>query len=428
MPTHKRQRDLPVYSRLVATVLIVNAVLICTLIVSDSWDLATSRLSAISDAVMANIAVAVLIRQRYVVNALFHIFTSLPHRVPWSVRRTAAHVYHLGGVHVGAAVSGVAWFVLYGEQVTHLSSSGRPAVSPAVMTVSYLLLCVLSVITICALPPMRARWHDAFEHTHRFGGWTVLVLFWAQPLLRIRAAARGASYLDMLLRTPGVWRVAVVTLSVVWPWTRLRRVPIEIDHSSSHVVLGRLDHGAKTFPGSTNAISVRPLREWHPFANIPAEDGSGFRLAISRAGNWTSQFIDDPPSHVWVKGGPAAGMATVGRLFRRVVWVATGSGIGPVLPHLIAQEHPAHLIWSTRSPRDTYGDMLVDEVVAAEPSSLIWDTDDLGRPDLVKLAAEACRRFDAEAVICIANQKVTRELVSSLESRGIAAYGALWDS
>jgi hypothetical protein len=76
----------------------------------------------------------------------------------------------------------------------------------------------------------------------------------------------------------------------------------------------------------------------------------------------------------------------------------------------------------------TYGDALVDEILEAQPGSHIWDTDKDGRPDLVKLAYTACRAFNAEAVICISNPKVTDEVVYAMESGGIPAYGVIWDS
>ena len=182
------------------------------------------------------------------------------------------------------------------------------------------------------------------------------------------------------------------------------------------------------FAGSSTAVSRRPLLEWHSFANVPAPGEAGFKLTISRAGDWTGAFIDDAPSHVWVKGIPTAGVGNIEKLFKRVVWIATGSGIGPCLPHLLVQAVPARLVWSTRSPRATYGDALVDEILAVQPDALIWDTNDQGRPDLVRLAHEAYRDFDAEAVICISNKKLTWQVVTGMESRGIPAYGAIWDS
>lgn len=118
--------------------------------------------------------------------------------------------------------------------------------------------------------------------------------------------------------------------------------------------------------------------------------------------------MDDKPSHVWVKGIPTAGVANIEVLFKRLVYVATGSGIGPCLPHLLAQQVPTYLVWSTRTPRQTYGDKLVDEILDAQPNATIWDTTEQGKPAMVKLTMAACEAFDAEAVICISNQKLTR--------------------
>jgi len=85
-------------------------------------------------------------------------------------------------------------------------------------------------------------------------------------------------------------------------------------------------------------------------------------------------------------------------------------------------------VWATRDPRKTYGNELVDEILAEHPDAIIWDTDLHGKPDMVELAYRAARDFDAEAVICISNKKLTWRVVSWMESRGVPAYGAIWDS
>lgn len=108
--------------------------------------------------------------------------------------------------------------------------------------------------------------------------------------------------------------------------------------------------------------------------------------------------------------------------------MATGSGIGPMLAHLLAKEVPAHLVWVTRNPRKTYGDALVEEILAAEPDATIWNTNERGKPDMVRLAHAAYRSSGAEAVICIANKEVTWQVVHGLERLGIPACGPIWDS
>jgi len=98
------------------------------------------------------------------------------------------------------------------------------------------------------------------------------------------------------------------------------------------------------------------------------------------------------------------------------------------LPHLLSQEVPAHLVWATRDPWETYGQALVDEILAVQPQATIWDTTAKGKPDMVQLAYRAVEAFDAEAVIVISNKNLTWQVVEGMERVGIPAYGAIWDS
>lgn len=104
-------------------------------------------------------------------------------------------------------------------------------------------------------------------------------------------------------------------------------------------------------------------------------------------------------------------------LFRRVVLVATGSGIAPIAPHVYAKRTEIKLLWTSRNIRKTYGDEFVDSILAASPDAVIYDTDAHGRPDLVKLSYRIYRDFNAEAVCIIANQPITEKVVYGLWSR-----------
>ncbi|WP_398859242.1 hypothetical protein [Streptomyces chengmaiensis] len=403
------------YNRLIALVVAVNLVPAAAQFAAGGGQAAPDA-HTLGRFALANVALAVLVRQQYVINLLFRVATAAPLHWPLRIRWTLAKVYHFGGLHVGGALMGTGWFV---AQVAALTADGAPA---GLLAVSYALLVLLIAVVALALPPLRARRHDLFERSHRFGGWAALALLWAQTLLSLRARSAPP------LADPGVWVLALLTLSVALPWLRLRKVPVSIERPSRHVAIARFDHGETPFAGSSTAISRSPLTEWHSFANVPTPGRSGFRLTVSRAGDWTGAFIDDRPSHVWVKGITTAGVANVETLFRKVVYVSTGSGIGPVLPHLLAAEVPSRLVWATRAPRETYGDRLVDEILAAQPEAVIWDTTESGKPDMVRLAYAAFREFDAEAVICISNKKLTWQVVHGMERLGIPAYGAIWDS
>ena len=417
------------YHRLVCLVGAINLAFLAFGVTRGMWWTRNGiALGPISNLVLVNFSIAILIRQQYVINLLFWLATRAPTHWPLSIRWTLAKVYHFGGLHSGCAAAATVWFAVFAGSLTFHLANGLPGVSVGIVWVTYALLAILLVIVLMALPAIRARFHNSFEKTHRFGGWAALLLFWTQSVMFINDQRGGAGLAHALLSSPGWWMLAVLTTSIALPWTRLRKVPVRIDTPSSHAAIVRFDHGVTPFPGSSTAVSRHPLFEWHSFANIPAPRENGFRLIVSRAGDWSGSFIDDAPSHVWVKGIPTAGVANIETLFTRVVYVATGSGIGPVLPHLLAKRVPARLVWSTRSPRETYGDALLDEILQAEPGAIIWDTDTQGKPDMVRLAYAAYTQFNAEAVICIANQKLTNAVVYGMESRGIPAYGAIWDS
>jgi hypothetical protein len=390
------------YNRLIALAAIVNVVLALSLPLT---------LSTLSHLALANFAIGIVIRQSYVINLLFWLATRVPTYWPLAIRRQCAKVYHFGGIHVGCVIAGTVW---YGAFVVELLRTGT---SPELFGIVLLQIAVLVAITIMSLPPLRAKHHDLFELVKRFGGWTSLLLLWAQTAV-----------MTDNVTSPEVIVLSIVTFSVALPWLRLRKVPVELVVPSNHVTLAKFDYGVTPFAGSSTAISRSPLKEWHSFANVPSPGQPGFRLTISRAGDWTGSLIDDKPTHVWVKGIPTAGVANIEVLFKKVVYIATGSGIGPCLPHLLANLVPAKLVWATRDPRKTYGDALVDEILAEHPDALIWDTHKQGKPDLVKLAHRAVVETGAEAVICISNKSTTWHVVSGMESRGIPAYGAIWDS
>lgn len=391
------------YNRLAAGVLAVNLALAAVGAAEGRWSSRT-----LSYAALANIALAVVVRNQYVINLIFRVATAAPTRWPLKVRWTLGKVYHFGGLHVGGALAGSLWFC---AAVAALTAEGADA---EVLAVSYAPLLLLAAMLVTTLPRIRTPHHDLFERTHRFGGWASLALLWVQAALTGSAVA--------------LWGLAGITATVALPWLRLRKVQVDITRPSGHVALLRFDHGETPFAGSSTAVSRSPLLEWHSFANVPVPGADGFHLTVSRAGDWTGRLIDDAPRQLWVKGITTAGVANIERLFTKVVYVATGSGIGPCLPHLLAQQVPATLVWSTRNPRRTYGDPLIDDILAVQPDAFIWDTDERGKPDMVRLAYWAYERSGAEAVICISNKKLTWRVVHALESRGIPAYGAIWDS
>jgi hypothetical protein len=411
--TPLRRPRLIAYQRLMLAVGLVNLGVLWAHLAVGDWSVDDgSALSGLASLTLVNLAVAVLIRQQNVLNLLFGLAGRGSRSWPLWLRWGVSNVHHVGGIHAGAALAGAAWLCAFvGVAVAAPGDGTTVALGGALVALTVL-------VVACAAPAVRARAHNLFEISHRFGGWTAIGLFWA---LTLHLAPVAPSW--------HVWVLALVTASIASPWLRLRRVPVTVERPSSHAAIVSFDYGVTPAFASAVGISRSPLREWHAFATVSTPGRSGYRLLISRAGDWTGRFIDDPPSHLWVRGTPvSAPMAKVALLYERVVYVVTGSGIGPALGQLLAARVPARLVWSTRTPRATYGEALVDEVEAAQPGAVIWDTTERGKPDLVALAHEAYRDLGAEAVFIVSNKPMTWRLVRAMEALGIPAFGPIWDS
>lgn len=68
------------------------------------------------------------------------------------------------------------------------------------------------------------------------------------------------------------------------------------------------------------------------------------------------------------------------------------------------------------------------EVERADLDAIVIDTSEMGRPDLVEVAWNTWKETRAEAVFVLSNESVTRKVVYGLESRGVPAFGPIWDS
>lgn len=383
----------------------------------------------------ANLVTAVMVRQDLVVNALYTMASSIPKSAPFWLRKRSARVFHLGGVHSGAAVCATAWLLGSTIASTIARVQNKPHIdSLATLVVSWLLCLLCCGMVVAAVPAFRKKYHDVFERMHRFLGWTALVLFWARTVLSTRDTLPAGKDLGIaLVKTPGFWLLAVATCSIASSWFWLRKVPVNAEPLSDHAIKLTFDY---TVPvnGTATRLSNRPLLEWHSFATIPIPEPSatgtpaGYSLIVSNAGDWTRECIRNPPTSIWVRGVPACGVMRIATLFNRIVVVATGSGIGPLLGHINNPTCPTQLIWSTKEPEKTFGKEIVGTIRQQVPNAVIHDTKTQGRPDLVRMAYSAVQDFDAEAVIIIANEKITKKVVYGLETRGVAAYGAIFDS
>jgi predicted ferric reductase len=262
-------------------------------------------------------------------------------------------------------------------------------------------------------------------------GWASLILLWTLFGLlvdvKLRDLRANRSLLGVVSGSPIFWSLLLSTVSVALPWTRLRRVAVTVEPLSSHAT--RLHfQGSQVPPCAAIRLSDRPLLEWHAFATIPTDDGQDFSVIVSKAGDWTARLIEVPQPRLWVRGVPTIGVLHMAAIFQKVVLVATGSGIGPILS-LLGQRHPpCRILWSTPDPELTYSKSIVDKVRQADPDAVIFDTTRGGRPDLIRHSHHLYHTSRAEAVFIISNPQVTRRVVCALEIRGVPIFAPIFDS
>ncbi|KAG9249079.1 hypothetical protein BJ878DRAFT_451042 [Calycina marina] len=428
---------LNVYHRLFILVFAANMIGLGFLIaVTPSWT-ENPPLDTLATAAAGNILVAILIRQDYIINGLFKLTWFVPITAPLRLRRILAKVYEFGGVHSGAACSSVIWYLLFTIFLTQQFAVGRIKELGFVMFTCCLAGVLLLIITT-AMPGFRSKNHNTFEHIHRWCGWAALLLFWIDLSLYSYVMTLIASkpFYEVFFLLPAFWLLLIATIHAIMPWVRLHKLEVKAERLGNYAMRLHFKEPIPCFVGLR--IAQTPLGEWHSFACVPSRDSgrSGGYIIMSGVGDWTKRNIAIPQPYYWVKGRPVTGVLCMAKIFRSVIIVTTGSGIGPCLG--VMQDIPrttCRVIWSTPDPLNTYGQDIMGAVLATDARAVIYDTtahkDDKGktiRPDLPKMAWELYVQEKAEAVFVISNPAVTKAIVFAMESRGIPAFGPIWDS
>ncbi|RGP74532.1 hypothetical protein FSPOR_1109 [Fusarium sporotrichioides] len=377
-----------------------------------------------------NLVVSIAIREEHIVNGLYQIFTAIPTTWPLWMRERAGKIYHLGGLHSGCGVAAVFWFILYSIEKTrdvHIAKS-RDGVMWAHIIVVYMLDCLLLAMLAMAYPTIRAKIHNAFEAVHRFAGWSTLALLWCMTILEAQLnTPPGHSLAASVFGSVNIWLVFISTCCVVSTWLNCRKVEVQSERLSSHALRMYFDY-TNPQPGTTIRLSSRPLLEWHAFATVNNPKEHGFSVVISNAGDWTKKLVNDPPRHVWVRRTPTCGVLRIAPMFKSIVLVATGSGIAPCLPVILAKQTRVTLFWSTRDPFKTYGPNIASIIEEMGDDAHIHNTSTMGRPNTLPTVLDLYKKTESEAVVVISNPKLTIDLVLDLQALGVPAFGPIWDS
>ncbi|RFU31721.1 hypothetical protein B7463_g4575, partial [Scytalidium lignicola] len=374
-----------------------------------------------------NLTVSIVIREEHIVNTLYYAFTALPRTCPLWLRRRMGKIYHLGGLHSGCGVAATFWFILLSVEKSATFTS-KDAVAGVQIAIVYMLDCLLVAMIVMAYPTIRAKIHNSFEVVHRLAGWSCLALLWCQVILdALSDLPPDRSPSAAVFSSVNFWLVFTSTCSVVSTWLNCRKIPVQSERLSSHAVRIYFSY-TNPQPGTTIRLSSRPLLEWHAFATVKNPKEDGFSVVISNAGDWTKKLINTPPREIWVRRTPTCGVLRIAPMFNSILLVATGSGIAPCLPVIMAQKTQISLFWSTRNPLETYGPEIAAVVLSLGKNAHIHNTSTIGRPNTLPTVVDLYKRTCSEAVIVISNPKLTINLVLDLESLGVPAFGPIWDS
>ncbi|VDC00485.1 unnamed protein product [Peniophora sp. CBMAI 1063] len=414
------------YRKIFTVVFFANIAVLIALIAKNKG---TPSAPDVGSAASANLMVTILFRQENFVNLVYEVLCACPHSAPLWIRVRLAKAFHYGGFHSGAGVAAVFWYILYTGLTTVDMIHHKTSPSIVNTVLSYIICLMFCFIIFSAHPVFRRTFHDYFEATHRYSGWFALTCFWTHTIFAgieySKLEPNPPSLGKYIVTSSNFWTFAVSTCATLLSWGRLRRREVYPVRLSSHVT--RLYFKYKKMPPFYGLkVSDKPLLEWHAFATIPEEDG--FSVLVSNAGDWTSKVINNPPKKLWVRGYPLHGLLYTSVLFKQIVVVATGSGIGPPLSLFRANWTPRRIFWSTKDPINTFGQGVMDTVKEADPNAVIWDTRTQGRPDMVAITWQLVKECNAEAVFIISNPKLTQRVVYGMQTRGVAAYGAIFDS
>ncbi|KAJ3225304.1 hypothetical protein HDU78_010692, partial [Chytriomyces hyalinus] len=116
-------------------------------------------------------------------------------------------------------------------------------------------------------------------------------------------------------------------------------------------------------------------------------------------GDWTQNLVTNPPRHLYTRQCKFTGLPYLARLYRRGVWVFTGSGAAVGFSSLL--ENPDWgLIWVANDFDAMFGTEVMEKfraIARRHRYATLIDTKVLGgRPDLVKMSVDLCRDMAAE--------------------------------
>ncbi|KAG8967116.1 hypothetical protein FRC03_010671 [Tulasnella sp. 419] len=378
--------------------------------------------------ILGNLLMAVMMRNELFLRGVFWVVNkALAKWPPLIIRLGATSVLqHLGGVHSGCAVSGLAWLIY--RVVTlcmHAAINHKAVIATGIVTNVAIIISVIS-----AFPWIRNTHHNIFERHHRFIGWLGLLATWVFVLL-------GNAY-DIerrvwdwsgheLIQLQDFYFVLGMTIFIILPWTFTRKVKVDVEIPSNKVAVLRFERGMQQ--GLLGRISRTSIMEYHAFGIISeGKDAKYHYMVCGVQGDFTRGLVENPPTHLWTRELKFAGVSNTSTLYKRGIRIATGTGIGAALSTCL-QNKNWFLIWIGSDNEKTFGKTIANMIEnGIEPERrILWDTKKLKRPDTMKLLKDTYDMWGAEVVFITSNLQGNTQMMEGCKMLGIPAFGTLWD-
>ncbi|KAF6764854.1 hypothetical protein DFP72DRAFT_985959 [Ephemerocybe angulata] len=393
---------------------------------SGHWPYAVTYTGAI---VVANFNVAILMRNEVFGRFLYWIINTCFAKWPplWFRLGCTSVLQHLGGIHSGCALSGVAWLLFKVVwNFRHMKVS-----HDAVLVMGVFTNIAVMVSALSAFPWVRNNHHNVFERHHRFVGWIGLIFTWVFVILGNTYEPSTRTWnlngLD-LIRSQDFWFTVGMTVFVALPWFFVREVPVDIELPSNKVAIIRFKRGMQQ--GLLARISRSSIMEYHAFGIVSEGPHAKYHYLIAGVqGDFTRSLVENPPKTLWTRELKFAGVSNTSTLYKRGIRVCTGTGIGAALSTCLQSPY-WYLIWIGSNQEKTFGPTISGLIKKhIEPERLmLWDSKARGgRPDTMKIVKEAYEYWNAEVVFLTSNYIGNTEIMQGCTEAGIPCFGTLWD-
>ncbi|KAI0294406.1 hypothetical protein BC826DRAFT_1091639 [Russula brevipes] len=373
--------------------------------------------------VLGNLLAAILVRNelfgRFLylsVNMLFAKWAPL-----WFRLGCTSILQHLGGIHSGCAVSSFAWLIYH---IT-LISRHRKSSPHALLVVGVATSIVLGICLGSALPWIRNTHHNVFERHHRFFGWLGLILTWVFVILNYGYDTTTHTWNPVptvIVTQQGFWFCLAMTVLILTPWVTVRKVKVEIEVPSPKIAVIRLERGMQH--GLFARISRSSIMEYHAFGIVSeGTHAEHHYLVCGVQGDFTRRLTLNPPTHLWTRQLKFAGISNTSTLYRRGIYICTGSGIGSALSTCI-QVFDMDGSEQARTFGPTISGLIRRHI--GRERIIIWDCKyQGGRPDTMRIVKEVYASWRAEVVFVTSNRQGNKEIMEGCMEAGIP--GTLWD-